>query len=371
VSKVLVTGSAGFIGGYVVQELLARGHTVVGLDNLRKYGEVPRSHDSDPAYKFVLGDARNVRTVRRHLVGCDHLIAGAAMIGGVAYMARFPYDLLSVNEGINVATFDAAIDAHHKGKLQKITYLSSSMVYASTDKWPSYEGQQREIPPPASSYGFQKLSGEYFARAAHQQCGLPFTIVRPFNCVGLGEVRPVQEVNVRSGTMTLAMGHVVPDLIQKILMGQDPVRILGDGSQVRQYTHGGDTARGIVTAMEHPGALCEDFNILAAESTTVLQLAQAIWLRIKGGHVPFRYVSDPAFEHDVVRRVASVEKAKRVLGFEATTSLSEMLDEVIPWIANALDTGALGPGRTAVVPRRAVQPIRRPGPPGWPPTAMC
>ena len=67
--------------------------------------------------------------------------------------------------------------------------MSSSMVFESTDSWPSYEGQEREVPPPISSYGFQKLAVEYFARAAHQQYGLPYTIVRPFNCVGIGEMR--------------------------------------------------------------------------------------------------------------------------------------------------------------------------------------
>ena len=137
------------------------------------------------------------------------------------------------------------------------------------------------------------------------------------------------------------MSHVVPDLVQKMLKGQDPLHILGDGSQVRHYTYGGDLARGIVTAMEHPAALNEDFNLSTAESTTVLELAELIWRKINGPDEPFRYVCDPPFEHDVQRRVPSVEKAQRVLGFEATTTLDEMLDEVIPWIRQAIDEGIL------------------------------
>jgi nucleoside-diphosphate-sugar epimerase len=137
------------------------------------------------------------------------------------------------------------------------------------------------------------------------------------------------------------MSHVVPDLVQKILKGQDPLHILGEGQQVRHYTYGGDLAKGIVTCMEHPAALNEDFNISTAESTSVLALAEVIWKKIKGPEVPFRHVSDPAYEYDVQKRVPSVEKAKRVLGFECTTTLDEMLDEVIPWIEMALREGRI------------------------------
>jgi nucleoside-diphosphate-sugar epimerase len=136
------------------------------------------------------------------------------------------------------------------------------------------------------------------------------------------------------------MSHVLPDLIQKIIKGQDPVHLLGDGNQIRHYTFGGDLAKGIVAAMEHPAALNEDFNLSTAQSTTVLELAEMIWQRLKGD-TPFRYISDQPFEHDVQKRIPSVEKAKRVLGFEATTSLNEMLDEVIPWIENAVSAGAI------------------------------
>ena len=129
--------------------------------------------------------------------------------------------------------------------------------------------------------------------------------------------------------------------MQKVLLGQDPLHILGDGSQVRHYTYGRDLARGIVIAMEHDAAINEDFNLSTATSSTVLEVAELIWRKIRGPEVPFRYVSDPPFEHDVARRIPSVEKAKRVLGFEATTTLDEMLDEVIPWVRDALKEGII------------------------------
>jgi UDP-glucose 4-epimerase len=339
--RVLVTGSAGFIGGYVVERLLAEGHEVVGLDNLSKYGPVRKSYDAHPAYRFVEGDARDADLVREQLRGCDHFIAGAAMIGGISYFHAYAYDLLATNERLTAAACDAAIDAFRAGSLQKVTYMSSSMVFESATSWPSAEGQELEIPPPRSSYGFQKLAVEYFARAAHRQHGLPYTILRPFNCVGIGEMRARTEIEMKSGNIRLAMSHVVPDLAQKVIKGQDPLHILGDGSQVRHYTYGGDLAEGVVTAMGHPDAMNEDFNLSTSETTTVLELARKIWHRIKGPDVPFRHISDPPFEYEVQRRIPSTEKAKRVLGFEATTSLDEMLDEVVPWIEDAVKQGLI------------------------------
>lgn len=340
-TKVLVTGSAGFIGGYVVEELLARGYEVIGLDNLSKYGPVAKSYDEHPRYNLVKGDAADVGLVKDLLQGCEHFVAGAAMIGGISYFHKFAYDLLATNERIIASSCDAAIDAFHSGSLRKVTYMSSSMVFESATSWPSHEGQQLQVPPPRSSYGFQKLSVEYFARAARDQYELPYTIVRPFNCVGIGEMRARTDVEVLSGNVKLAMSHVVPDLAQKVLRGQDPLHILGDGNQIRHYTYGGDLGRGIVTAMEHPAALNEDFNLSTPQSTTVLELAEKIWRKIKGPNVPFRYVTDEPFDHDVQKRIPDTRKAKRLLGFEATTSLDDMLDIVIPWIESALARGLL------------------------------
>src|SRR5712672_2720306 len=258
-SKIAVSGSAGFIGGYLVQELLARGHEVVGIDNFSKYGPVARSYDDHPGYRLVEGDCCDVDLMTELIADCDHFVAGAAMIGGISYFHTYAYDLLATNERILAASCDAAIAAHRDGRLRKVTYLSSSMVFESADEWPSYEGQERKIPPPLSSYGFQKLAVEYFARAAWDQYKLPYTIVRPFNCVGIGASRALGDEEVLSGNVKLAMSHVVPDLVQKVLKGQDPLHILGDGSQVRHYTYGGDLARGIRLAIESEKALNDDF----------------------------------------------------------------------------------------------------------------
>ena len=339
--RVLVTGSAGFICGYLVEELLGCGHDVVGIDDFSKYGRTAKSYDDHARYRFVEGDAKDTALMRDLASDVDQVVAAAAMIGGISYFHEFAYDLLAENERILASTFDAAIEAFRARRLQRIVVLSSSMVFESTTVFPTPEGAELTSPPPISTYGFQKLASEYFARGAREQYGLPYTILRPFNCVGIGERRALRDTDVMSGNVKLALSHVVPDLVLKVLKGQDPLHILGDGSQIRHYTYGGDLARGIRMAMESRDAVNEDFNLSTATSTTVLELAGAIWARVHGPNRPFRYVTDPPFEHDVQMRVPDVRKARDVLGYEATTTLDQMLDEVVPWIRAELEAGRL------------------------------
>lgn len=336
--KILVTGSAGFIGGYLVQELLDHGHEIVGIDNYSKYGKIAKSYDNHPNYKFIEGDAKDTDLLKKLIADCDQIVALAAIIGGITLFHELAYDLLAENERIIASTFDAAIWAFKNKKLKKINIVSSSMVFESTNKFPTPEGEQLKCPPPLSTYGFQKLACEYFAKGAFEQYKLPFTIIRPFNAIGIGEKKALMEREIYSGNIKLAMSHVVPDLVHKILKGQDPVHILGKGNQIRHYTYVGDLAAGIRTCIESEKAVNNDFNISIPTSTTVLELAQIIWKKINPDK-PFRYVSDKPFEYDVQKRVPSVEKAKKILNIECKTTLDQALDEIIPWISNQIKIG--------------------------------
>ena len=262
------------------------------------------------------------------------------MIGGISYFHEFAFDLLAENERILASTFEAAIASHRAGRLRRIIVLSSSMVFESTTVFPTPEGAERTSPPPISTYGFQKLASEYFAHGAWEQYELPYTILRPFNCVGIGERRAVRDTDIMSGNVKLALSHVVPDLVLKTLKGQDPLHILGDGSQVRHYTYGGDLARGIRLAMESDAAVNDDFNLSTAASTTVLELAEAIWAAVHGAGRPFRYVSDPPFEHDVQLRVPDVRKAS-ACWVRGDDLARDDAGEVIPWIRDELEAGRL------------------------------
>lgn len=336
--KLLVTGSAGFIAGYLVEELLNHGHEVIGIDNYSKYGFVEKSYDHHKNYTLVKGDVKDTKLMKELIEDCDQVVAIAAMIGGITYFHTYAYDLLAENERITASTFDAAIWAHQNKHLQKVNVLSSSMVYEAVSHYPSEEGDQKSCPPPLSTYGFQKLATEYFAQGAWEQYKLPYTIIRPFNCVGVGERRAKNEKEIMSGNVKLAMSHVVPDLIQKVVKGQDPLHILGSGNQIRHYTYGGDLAKGIRMCIENEKSINNDFNLSTPVSTTVKELAALIWQKINGDK-PLSFVSDPAFAYDVQKRVPSVRKAKDLLGFEANTDLSTILDEVIPWVSDQIKLG--------------------------------
>ncbi len=337
---ILVTGSAGFIAGYLVQELLDRGHRVIGVDNFSKYGAIEKSYQKHPNYEFHEGNATDVALLTELAAKSDHFVACAAKIGGISYFHEYAYDLIAENERITAASFDAAIKSFKAGKLKKITVLSSSMVFENATIFPTPEGHEKMCPPPFSTYGFQKLACEYFCKGAWEQYKLPYTICRPFNCVGIGERRALGGKAIPSGNVKLAMSHVVPDLVQKILKGQDPLHILGDGGQIRCYTYGGDLAKGIATAIFHPAATNQDFNLSTPAATSVIELAKIIWRKINGDK-PFNYTSDAPYPHDVQKRVPDTSKAKKVLGYEASTSLEMMLDEVIPWIKQELDAGRI------------------------------
>jgi len=254
---------------------------------------------------------------------------------------KLAYFLLSENERITCTAFDTCIKGYKAGFLEKVVVVSSSMVYECSESFPSRETDLKTCPPPQSTYGFQKLSCEYFAKGAFEQHGLPYTIIRPFNAVGIGEQRATTDSEVMSGNVKLAMSHVVPDLVQKIIKGQNPLHILGNGEQKRHYTYAGDLARGIVTCMMDPRALNNDFNISVDTGHTVLELAEVIWKKIHGPDVPFKYASDDPFQYDVQNRVPCVEKAKEVLGIECKTGLDEALDEVIPWIREQVKLGTI------------------------------
>jgi len=336
--KIVWTGAAGFIAGYAIEELLIHGHEVVGIDNYSKYGKIEKSYDKHPNYTFIEGDAKDVTLMKKFAKDADIIVSGAAMIGGISYFHEYAYDLLAENERITAAAFDTAIWANKEKQLKKIVVLSSSMVYESTIQFPTPETAIKTSPPPISTYGFQKLAGEYFARGAWEQYRLPYTIIRPFNCVGIGEKRALNDKDIYSGNIKLAMSHVVPDLVQKIVKGQVPLHILGDGNQIRHYTYGGDLAIGIRQCIEKDEALNNDFNISTAQSTTVLELAKKIWDKLNVDK-PFRYVSDKPFEYDVQKRIPDTTKAKKLLAYEATTTLDDMLTEVIPWIKKQVKHG--------------------------------
>jgi nucleoside-diphosphate-sugar epimerase len=314
---VLLTGSQGFIGSYISQELLSHNYRVIGIDNYSKYGRVKRKHDNHKNFSLIEHDLSKSFPD----VNGDILIAGAAMIGGISYFHKYAYDLLATNERITANTFDYAIK-----KTMKVIAISSSMVFENATEWPTKE--EHKCFPPYSTYGFQKLSLEYFCKGAYEQYGLDYTIVRPFNCVGTGE-EPSGEIE-SVGNISMVLSHVVPDLIIRSLSlsKNDRLPILGDGNQIRHYTNGKDIATGIRLAMEKGRRT--DYNISSKDATSVIALASMIWNKIHGNEPAFDH--NAPFNYDVQLRSPDVTKAYDELGFEAKISLDESIDEVIQYI---------------------------------------
>jgi len=330
--KILITGSQGFIGSYICQELLNNDYEVIGVDNYSKYGYLKRPQDDHKNFKIHICDVASpqyLKIVDKEKP--DMIIGLAAMIGGIAYFHKYAYDLLAENERIMANTFDAAIKSFQDGYTKRIIILSSSMVFEETDVFPTPEEQIKKCYPPQSTYGFQKLATEYFCKGALEQYGLPYTIVRPFNCVGVGEDDAIGEHEITSGNIKLMLSHVLPDLINKTLKGQDPLHILGEGNQTRCYTNGRDLGRAIRIIIESEKAINNDFNISTPVETSVLELAKEVWKQINGNK-PFNYVCDDPFEYDVQKRIPDVSKAKEILGFEAQISLEQSVKEVINYM---------------------------------------
>jgi UDP-glucose 4-epimerase len=306
---IVVTGGCGFIGSEVVRQLCAAGRRVRVVDNLSK----PSSRVPD-GVEFVRGDLTEPGVARAAFAGARACVNLAARIGGIGYFHKLPAEILGENNLIYSYTFDAAVAAG----LERMVFVSSSMVFESATRFPSREEDLRTIPPPFTAYGFSKLIGEWYCRAYRDQHRLPYTIVRPFNAIG-----PEEEAGDEVGD-----AHVIPDLVKKIRTGQYPIELLGDGAQTRCFTHVRDIARGIVLALDHPAAVDEDFNLGNAEEITMLELARRIYAA-SGATRPFRATHVPGFPSDVKRRVPDSSKAKRLLGWEPQVDFETGLREVI------------------------------------------
>ena len=311
--RVLVTGGAGTIGAAVVRRLLGDPDWEVRVSDQREAPGWMRE-----GCEVHRGDLRDLASAREATQGCTHVIHLAAIVGGIGNFHKLPHTLTEVNNALYNGVVRAALDH----AVERFVYVSSSMVFERATEYPTTEEHIWQTPMPKSAYGFSKLTGEVYCRAAHDEHGLPYTICRPFNAYGPGEV-PEDEPGI---------AHMVPDVIKKVLSGQKPLQIFGDGTQTRTLTHIDDIADGIVTAMASPKGLNEDFNISAADERTVAELARIIWEECGEDPEAFELEHLPTFEVDVVRRWPDVGKAKRLLGWEAQIGLREGIAQTVDWL---------------------------------------
>ena len=334
-SRVLVTGGAGTIGAAVVRRLLA-----------------------DPAYEVRVSDQRPAPQWMRE--GCEvhtgdlrELAEARAAIDGL-HARRSTSPRSSAGSPTSTASRTRSRRSTTRSTTPSSAPRSSSRWSASRTSPPRWcSSAPREFPthrgPPArlprcrcSAYGFSKLTGEVYCRAAHDEHGLPYTICRPFNAYGPGELPDAEP----------GIAHAVPDLISKVLSGQRPLQIFGSGEQTRTLTHVDDIADGIVTAMGSPAGLNEDFNISASRELTVAEIARIVWEACGEDPDAFALEHLPSFTVDVQRRWPSVEKARALLGWEARIGVEEGIAATVELAARA--RGREGSAR-GVMARKALE----------------
>src|SRR5271168_3549525 len=299
-SRVLVTGGAGTIGAAVVRRLLADPAYEVRVSDQRPAPQWMRE-----GCEVHTGDLRLPAEAHAATEGCTQVIHLAAIVGGIANFHRLPYTLTELYNAVIRAALDLQVE--------RFVYVSSSMVFERAELFPTPEDYLPDCPVPVSAYGFSKLTGEVYCRAAHEEHGLPFTICRPFNAYGPGEV-PDSEPGI---------AHAVPDLINKVLSGQKPLEIFGSGEQTRTLTHVDDIADGVVTAMSSPAGLNEDFNISAARELAIEEIARIVWIACDEDADTFELEQLPSVSVDIQRRWPSIEKAQRLLGWRARIEVED------------------------------------------------
>ena len=298
----------------VIPLLLKKGHDVLGVDNLMKYGEVDRKRD----YEFIKGDLTDVEVADKSVKGVDGVLQAAATLYGVGGYNKYPADILAHDVTLHQNVLWSAL----KHDVEKVCFTSSSMVYEASGKLPSSEDSANEAIVPQTDYGLSKLIGERLSKAFARQYGLKYCLWRPFNILTRYEAVKNDQ----------GVGHVFADYIQKIIFErQNPLPIIGDGTQIRCFGWIEEVAQAIAEFSFDERTDNEVFNLGNSEPVTMKMLANLIYDQAqKFGMIPltdkeldFKTIKD--YKNDVRVRIPDVSKAKLVLGWEAKVKLKDSI----------------------------------------------
>jgi UDP-glucose 4-epimerase len=311
----LVTGGAGFIGSHLAEALLVRGTNVSIIDDLSTGTILNIEHlKSNPRFQYVLDTMMN-RAVLTELVDRADVIMHLAAAVGVRLIVESPVRTIETN----IKGTELVLELASKKK-KKVIIASTSEVYGKASKVPFCEDDDLVMGSTDKgrwSYACSKMIDEFLALAYWKEKRVPTVVVRLFNTVG-----PRQ---------TGQYGMVVPRFVGQALRGE-PITVYGDGSQRRCFTWVGDVVQALIALSEHPDAIGEIFNLGNVEEVTILELAE----RAKGltasaspiVFVPYEQAYAAGFE-DMPRRVPSIEKARRLIGYRPTLGLDGILKSVI------------------------------------------
>lgn len=321
--KILILGGCGFIGSYIVRELLQNNYTITVVDNFSKYGYIEHDFYTHKNFKLITKDVRNMYPWEFR--DYDYIFCLAALIGGIKYFHKIPYKIAKENTEILCHAIDCTLSVNPKSIF---VYFSSSMVYERAKK-PVTEKDTLNQLLPITNYGMQKLFGEYIVKGAHQEYGLKYLIIRPFNAVGSGELPHIKS----DGDVEFGMAHVIPDFVYKAIIKQNPFEILGDGNQVRTFTHAKDIAEAVNIIINNK-IINEDFNICGNNTFRIKELAQLIWKKINP-NVKFPQLKNlPAPPSDVRFRIGVSKKLSKLTGWKPKYDINYIIDDTYSFIKN-------------------------------------
>ena len=316
-TRILVTGGAGFIGSNLVDVLMEQGHEVTVIDNLSvgKASNIEHHLESD-RFHFVNDSILNVNTLERLIRQVD-LIYHLAAVVGVKYVVEDPLTAIITN----VRGTENVLELAFKYWVRTVI-ASSSEIYGKSTEVPLRESSDRLLGPTTVgrwSYSDAKAIDEYFA-LAYAKKGLPVVVVRYFNAYG-----PRLDPQ--------GYGSVIAKFITQALQGE-PLTVYDDGEQTRCFTYVADAVEGSIRAAVARDAVGQVFNIGSDREITVNELAYSI-RQLTGSHsavnhVPYASVYGDDFE-ETRRRVPDVARARKVLDFEAQMSLEEGLRRTLDW----------------------------------------
>lgn len=324
--KILMLGGAGFIGSYLVREFLDAGYKITVVDNFSKYGYIEHDFYSHKNFRLIIKDVRSLYPF--DFRGYDYVFCLAALIGGIKYFHKIPYQIARDNTEILSYAIDSTLSANPNAVF---VYFSSSMVYERMTKSVTEKDATNQLVP-FTNYGMQKLFGEYMIRGANKEYGLKYLIIRPFNAVGSGELPNIK----KDGEVEFGMAHVIPDFVYKAIIKQSPFEILGDGNQVRTFTHAKDISNAVLRCVSK-GIINDDFNICGNNTFRVLELARLIWKKINPDRKFPRFKHLPVPPSDVRFRIGKSDKAYKKFGWKPKYNIDYIIEDVYNFIINKMN----------------------------------
>jgi len=315
--KILVTGGAGFIGSNLCDFFLRKGgYSVVCLDNLSTgYRKNIEDYLNNPDFRFIEGDIRNFETCKQAVLGCDYVLHQAAL-GSVPRSINDP----QTTNDVNINGFLNMLVAARDEKVKRFVYAASSSTYGDSKSLPKVE---EIIGKPLSPYAITKYVNELYADVFYKNYGLETIGLRYFNVYG------------RRQDPNGAYAAVIPKFTQSFINLESPT-INGDGTNSRDFTYIDNVLQMnyLAATTKNKEAIGEIFNTAVGERTNLLEMTSLLkkYLSIYNNDISkVNIIHGPDRLGDIPHSHASIEKAKKMLGYNPSHNLKDGLKEAVEW----------------------------------------